>query len=70
MQERLAAVYGERLVALGVRSAGGVLAILTNPEGTTWTAVVVSPTGQACIADFGENWADHTPSPEAPGEDS
>jgi hypothetical protein len=70
MQQSLAAGYGERLVALGVRSAGGVLAILTNPDGTTWTAVIVSPAGQACIVDFGENLADHTPPPEAPGEDS
>lgn len=52
---KLAEKYGEGMLWQG-RDAKGRLTIVTaNPNGTTWTALVVSgPT--TCVADHGDSW--------------
>lgn len=44
----LAGVHGETLVGVG-QAAGGVPAVLTLGAGGTWTLVVATPDGRACM---------------------
>ena len=49
--------YGEVVTSVGIAGNGkNMLAILSNPETGTWTALVVSPEGTACGIGGGEDW--------------
>ena len=49
--------YGESVTGVGIAGNGkSMLAILSNPETGTWTALVVSPEGVACGIGGGEDW--------------
>ena len=52
----LSSAYRERTVALGLASNGGVLEILTNEAGTTWSIIVTTPDGVSCMVATGEHW--------------
>lgn len=68
-QAHLAERYGEYRTAMGVMTDGNLLIILTTPEGTTWTALVVSPGGTACMVAAGGTWLGDRPEPPAETED-
>ena len=52
---RLATVYGEVPVALGVSAQGNLVEVLTGPDGS-WTILMTVPEGRACIVAVGEAW--------------
>ena len=43
-------------VAAGVTSSGGLVEVLTNDDGNTWTIIVSQPNGTACLIAAGEGW--------------
>jgi hypothetical protein len=58
--------YGERVL---MEAGGGDtdVIITVNPDGTTWTALVIRPDGLACIVASGTSWT-AGPAPEPAGE--
>lgn len=52
----LAKKYREVPVAVGVTNRGGLVEVLSTSDGKTWTIIVSSPSGQACMVAAGEGW--------------
>ncbi len=52
----LAQKYKEAPIAAGVTSTGGLVEVLTNGKGETWTIIVTSPEGTSCLVAAGEGW--------------
>lgn len=52
----LAEKYAERSVSVGVAASGMVVEILVSPDGSTWSILLVSPAGIACMVASGTNW--------------
>ena len=52
----LAKAYKEQPVAMGLASSGGVVEILTNEDGKTWSIIVTTPNGVTCLVAAGEGW--------------
>lgn len=52
----LAERYQEAPVAVGVTTGGGLVEVLTEPDGQTWTIIVTSPQGVSCLVLSGEGW--------------
>jgi hypothetical protein len=48
--------FSEAPVALGVASNGGVVEVLTNESGESWTIIITMPNGMTCMLASGENW--------------
>lgn len=48
--------YSEAPVALGMANNGGVVEVLTNGEGKTWTIIITMPNGLSCLVAAGQNW--------------
>jgi len=55
MTTMLAERYGEALVFAGLSARGHAVTILLNPETGTFTALIVSPNGRACMVDAGSD---------------
>jgi hypothetical protein len=53
---QLSEKYAEVPVALGVANNGGVMEVLSSPNGTTWTIVLTMPNGQSCMIAAGDDW--------------
>ena len=57
VNERLADQYGETLQTLATAQSGQtIVSQYANPETGTWTLLLVSPEGVACLVASGENW--------------
>ncbi len=54
--DRLVKKYGEAPVAIGVTNRGGLMEVLTTPDGSTWTIIVSMPNGMSCMMIAGEGW--------------
>ncbi len=52
----LAQKYQELPVAVGVTNRGGLVEVLSTGDGKTWTIIISSPDGQACMVAAGEGW--------------
>ncbi len=52
----LAQKYQELPVAVGVINRGGLVEVLSTGDGKTWTIIISSPDGQACMVAAGEEW--------------
>lgn len=52
----LAKKYSEAPVAIGLASNGGVVEVLSEPAGSTWSIIITIPHGMACIVVSGEHW--------------
>lgn len=52
----LASKYSEKTIALGLASNGGVIELLTNDAGSTWSIIVTTPDGLSCMVATGEHW--------------
>lgn len=52
----LEARYGETPRSLGLSAGGRLMLLLANEETGSWTVVLQSPGGPACIADSGEGY--------------
>jgi hypothetical protein len=48
--------YKENPVALGVTHNGGLIEILTNGDGSTWSIIVTTPQGMSCLVAAGSDW--------------
>ncbi len=48
--------YAEQPVALGLANNGGVIEVLTSPDGATWTILLTMPDGASFIMITGESW--------------
>ena len=52
----LAERYGEASVAAGIAENGGVVELLTNADGSTWTLLMTLPDGSTRVVASGESW--------------
>ena len=52
----LAKKYREAPIAAGVTNTGGLVEVLTDHKGGTWTIIVTSPQGMSCLVAAGEGW--------------
>lgn len=52
----LANKYKESPIALGVTNSGGLVEVLSNSKGGTWTIIVTTPQGVSCLVAAGEGW--------------
>ncbi len=52
----LAQKYKEAPVASGVTNNGGLVEVLTDAKGGTWTIIVTTPQGVSCLVAAGEGW--------------
>ena len=65
--ELLARKYQEVPVAAGVTNGGGGLVeVLTDARGDTWTIIVTTPQGLSCLVAAGEGWRTVQPVPLEP----
>lgn len=64
----LATNYGESVLERGLSSAGTLIEWWGNPETGTWTLLVVTPAGLACMIADGQSY--ETFEPIAAGTDS
>ena len=53
---QLSEKYAEVPVALGVANNGGVMEVLSSPDGTTWTIILTMPDGMSCMIAAGDDW--------------
>lgn len=58
----LAKKYQETPIAAGVTNTGGLVEVLTDGKGDTWTIIVTTPQGMSCLVAAGEGW--HILNPE------
>jgi len=65
MAQVLADTYGETPLFSGLSVQGQKVVLATNPDGSTWTILVIGAGGTACIAAVGTEW--QPGSPAAPG---
>jgi hypothetical protein len=54
--DKLAERYAEKPVALGIANNGGVVEVLSEKTGASWTIIITMPNGTACMIAAGENW--------------
>ncbi len=54
--ELLAKKYQETPIAAGVTNTGGLVEVLTDTKGGTWTIIVTTPRGMSCLVAAGEGW--------------
>lgn len=57
----LSAKYSESPVAVGVTANGGLIELLSAPDGRTWTILYTRPDQVACLVASGESWQEITP---------
>ncbi len=41
---------------MGLASSGGVVEVLTNEKGSSWSIIVTMPSGVTCLVAAGEGW--------------
>lgn len=41
---------------MGVTRQGGLIEVLHDPKGDTWTIIISSPNGTSCLVAAGEGW--------------
>ncbi|PKR57514.1 hypothetical protein [Thalassospira lohafexi] len=59
--------YAEAPVAVGVTANGGVIEVLTSPNGESWTILFSYPAGPSFLVASGEAWQDIKPVLTGPG---
>ena len=48
--------FNEEPVATGLVVSGKLLVMFASPDGATWTALSIDPSGVACMVASGKNW--------------
>jgi hypothetical protein len=61
--ERLTEAYGERRVGYGLQQAEGVVELYASPATGSWTIILSTPQGLACLLATGRDWTG--PEPDA-----
>lgn len=54
--QQLAERYGESLQSMGLHGQGGVLEVWASDETGTWSILITSPDGKACMIAAGKMW--------------
>ena len=54
--KHLARKYQETPIAAGVTNTGGLVEVLVDAKGDTWTIIVSTPQGMSCLVAAGEGW--------------
>jgi hypothetical protein len=57
---QLADKYAEISVAMGISRGGGVMEVLSAPNGNTWTLILTMEDGQSCVITEGSDWRRRT----------
>lgn len=52
----LAKKYQEVPVGIGITNTGGLVEVLTDAKGGTWTIIVTTPQGMSCLVAAGKDW--------------
>lgn len=68
--ERLSEKYGETLQSMGMHSNDGLLEVYASEATGTWTILVTSPDGTACMIAAGQMWESNAVPPIKPGKDA
>ena len=55
--------YSEQRIAVGLESNGRLFEIFATDDGSTWTMVVTTPNGAACVVAAGLEWRPDAPAP-------
>jgi hypothetical protein len=63
----LSVCWSEQVLWQGGAEGGVSFSITVNPDGTTWTALMLRPDGLACVVASGSGWTAGA-APKAPGE--
>lgn len=63
--KELANRYKEIPVAVAVANNGHLLEVLTSGTGGTWTIIITSPNGVACMVAAGKDWQQTLPLAQA-----
>jgi hypothetical protein len=56
---QLSTKFKESPVAIGLANNGGLLEVLTEKDGATWTIIITMPNGVSCLVAAGEDWQAH-----------
>lgn len=64
MLKQLADKYREAPIAVGVTHNGGLIEVLSNAEGKTWSIIITSPQGMSCPVAAGEGWRSFVQPPQ------
>lgn len=48
--------YKETPVAIGVTQGGGLIEVLTSPDGKTFSILITAPDGTSCLVSSGQGW--------------
>jgi len=54
--EYLSRKYKEAPIAVGVTNTGGLVEVLSDGRGGSWTIIVTTPRGMSCLVAAGEGW--------------
>lgn len=57
----LAKKYSEKPAAVGVTANGGIVELLSQKDGKTWTLIVTMPNGISCLIAAGSDWVTRKP---------
>ncbi len=55
----LAKKYSEKPTSVGVTANGGIVELLSEKSGKTWTLIVSMPNGISCLLAAGQDWDSH-----------
>lgn len=50
--------YGETPIGVGLAANGGLIEVLSRPDGASWTIIISMPNGVSCLLATGESWSD------------
>ena len=57
----LCRAYAETTIGRGIAGNGGVVELLSSPDGESWTLIITMPNGLSCLLASGENWSGPLP---------
>ena len=59
--ERLTLNYGEQFFGGGLRNSESIFEVWMSAEKGTWTIIMTTPNGQACVMAAGTDWREALP---------
>lgn len=62
--DRLAEKYSEAPIAFGLTNSGGLVEVIANSDGTSWTIIISNVNGTSCLVAAGEGWRNRREPPK------
>lgn len=56
LERKLRDIHHETVIASGAMDEQGSLRVYASPDGKTWTAMIITADGLACLVNTGERW--------------